>query len=42
LTGWGGVPSEPCAVTRVADRRAAAALAGEPLIGRGLGRAYGD
>jgi decaprenylphospho-beta-D-ribofuranose 2-oxidase len=42
LTGWGGVPSEPCAVTRVADRRAASALVGEPLIGRGLGRAYGD
>jgi decaprenylphospho-beta-D-ribofuranose 2-oxidase len=42
LAGWGGVPREPCIVARVADRRAAAALAGETVIGRGLGRAYGD
>jgi decaprenylphospho-beta-D-ribofuranose 2-oxidase len=57
LSGWGGVPAEPCRVARVADRRAAARLLAEEipatgagsgdrpavrLIGRGLGRAYGD
>jgi decaprenylphospho-beta-D-ribofuranose 2-oxidase len=42
LAGWGGMAVERCRVVRVADRRAATRLAGEPLIGRGLGRAYGD
>lgn len=47
LSGWGGVPAASCRVARIANRNAAANLITNgcvpgQLIGRGLGRAYGD
>jgi len=47
LSGWGGVPVESCRVARIASRgpvveMITTATPADRLIGRGLGRAYGD
>lgn len=47
LSGWGGVFGRSCRVARISSRNAVAEMVGinplaDGLIGRGLGRAYGD
>lgn len=44
LAGWGGVPRESCLITHpaTAAEMRAGATGRQPLIARGLGRAYGD
>lgn len=43
LSGWGGVPADSCRVARIRARGSVAGIiTTDAIVGRGLGRAYGD